>query len=126
MAPALGKRKRTSRHELKRDHRDVDPTSSGGSDAGMQEIFRRHFESKFKPLERDSKSALSDKENPFRLDTQEENVELDWSGFSSEAESDEGPIVVDQANLATFTAPPKVESKTFMVCLLSSPTLISR
>lgn len=121
MTPALGKRKRTSRHELKRDHEDVDSTSSSGSDTGTQEIFRRHFESKFKPLERNGKSVnFSDKQAPASLDAQEENVEHDWSGFSSQAESDEGPMVVNQANFPASAAPRGVKSKSFMVCLLHS------
>ena len=80
MAPALGKRKRVPRAELARS-----PSPSSGSDDDsegehLQDIFRRAFEAKFKPLPTEPKKAKIEG-TPVQEDESEEE-ESDWSGIS--------------------------------------------
>ena len=59
MAPSLGKRKRITREELEKASEDVSSPSNSNSEGSdseedIQDIFRRAFEAKFKPLESES------------------------------------------------------------------------
>ncbi|KAJ4400345.1 pre-rRNA processing and 40S ribosomal subunit assembly [Didymella pomorum] len=84
MAPQLGKRKRVSREELERPSRSPSP-SEGSDNEDMQELFRRAFEKKFKPLAVEPinpkvKEAPSVEEDV----SAEEAEESDWSGLSDD------------------------------------------
>ena len=114
MALKLGKRKRAS----SRDHASSSRSSSEGSHeaiADYQDIFRRHFEARFQPLQKETrqtstKNGKPDDEEPGdRL----QESQSDWSGFSS-GDDDEAPAVYHE-NLPQHERPSKSESKSFMV-----------
>jgi hypothetical protein len=105
MAPHLGKRKRITREELEEPSRSPTPDSgsesseSDGEKADLQEIFRRAFEAKFKPLEVEKKKRKVE-EAPEELEDEEES---DWSGISDEDEEGEPKVEVVDVSI------PKVE-----------------
>lgn len=80
MAPQLGKRKRVTREELERPSRSPSP-SSGSDNEDMQELFRRAFEAKFKPLDVAPKKPKIE-EAP--VVEEEEEEESEWSGLSDD------------------------------------------
>lgn len=89
MAPTNGKRKRITREELEQASRSSSPSSnSGESDAeALQDIFRRAFEAKFKPLPVEAKKPrLEEKEEEIQAEEEEE--ESCWSGISEDEDND--------------------------------------
>ncbi|KAJ4348993.1 pre-rRNA processing and 40S ribosomal subunit assembly [Ascochyta clinopodiicola] len=82
MAPQLGKRKRVTREELERPSRSPSP-SSGSDNEDMQELFRRAFEAKFKPLDVAPKKPKVEK-TPIVDEAEEDEEESDWSGLSDD------------------------------------------
>jgi hypothetical protein len=110
MAMTLGKRKRQTVETHKGGQREgSDDSGSAGLDA--QELFRRHFEAKFKPLPVVKKVGTVVEEVP--VDESEEDS--DWDGIS-----DDGEGVVEvvehtdaQSRIALMS---KEELKAFMVC----------
>lgn len=118
MAPQLGKRKRVTREELERPSRSPSP-SSGSDDQDMQELFRRAFEKKFKPLDVEpvkpkAKAAPKIEEEDEDNDDQEEE-EDDWSGLS---DSDSNHVQVveyrDTARDSADEATLKAQKRAFM------------
>ncbi|KAJ4331170.1 pre-rRNA processing and 40S ribosomal subunit assembly [Didymella glomerata] len=85
MAPQLGKRKRVTREELERPSRSPSPSEESDNE-DMQELFRRAFEKKFKPLAVEpinpkvEEAPATDKD-----ESAEEAEESDWSGLSDDA-----------------------------------------
>lgn len=119
MAPQLGKRKRVTREQLERPSRSPSPAESSDNE-DMQELFRRAFEKKFKPLDvepvrarekknkseeaavvRDEEEGEEEKGSDDAADEDED--EDDWSGLSDD-DNDDG-------NDATTTAVEVVEYK---------------
>lgn len=83
MAPQLGKRKRVTREELERPSRSPSP-SSGSDNEDMQELFRRAFEKKFKPLDVEPVKRKSKETPVIEEEEEEEEDEDDWSGLSDD------------------------------------------
>lgn len=81
MAPQLGKRKRVTREELERPSRSPSP-SSGSDNEDLQELFRRAFEAKFKPLDVEPKKPKMEKA-PV-VEEEQPDDESDWSGLSDD------------------------------------------
>ncbi|KAF1933697.1 uncharacterized protein M421DRAFT_416046 [Didymella exigua CBS 183.55] len=91
MAPQLGKRKRVTREELERP--SPSPSERSGDEADMQELFRRAFEKKFKPLAVEPITPKTAEapvvEDDEDEDDEDEDKASDWSGLSD----DEAPKV---------------------------------
>ncbi|ORY17565.1 hypothetical protein BCR34DRAFT_555099 [Clohesyomyces aquaticus] len=139
MAPTLGKRKRVTREQLESSTRSPSPSDSaseqsstdgGGED--MQDIFRRAFEAKFKPLAIEPISRTK----KFSEEEQDPGEESGWSGISSGSEGDDSSDTdddVDGVEIITHTsshAPleklSKAELRAFMVRLPSpSPSQLT-
>ena len=84
MAPQLGKRKRVTREELERPSRSPSP-SEGSDNEDMQELFRRAFEKKFKPLAVEPiTSKVEEAPSVEEDESAEEAEESDWSGLSDD------------------------------------------
>ncbi|KAF3046191.1 hypothetical protein E8E11_007511 [Didymella keratinophila] len=82
MAPQLGKRKRITREELERPSRSPSP-SEGSDNEDMQELFRRAFEKKFKPLAVEPINPKVEEAPAIEEDeSAEEAEESDWSSLS--------------------------------------------
>lgn len=110
MAMALGKRKRLIVETYKEDQREGS-NDSGSAELDAQELFRRHFEAKFKPLPVVKKVETVLEEVP--VDEPEEDS--DWDGIS-----DDGGCAVEvvehtdaQSRIVLMS---KEELKAFMVC----------
>ncbi|KAF3042095.1 hypothetical protein E8E12_001887 [Didymella heteroderae] len=89
MAPQLGKRKRVTRQELERPSRSRSPSEASDNE-DMQELFRRAFEKKFKPLAVEPITPKVEEAPVVAVDErEEEDDESDWSGLSD----DEAPRV---------------------------------
>ncbi|KAF2114893.1 hypothetical protein BDV96DRAFT_600056 [Lophiotrema nucula] len=115
MAPTLGKRKRITRDELEQPSRPPSPSSASSESESdsedVQDIFRRAFEAKFKPLEVDSKKPRVEEVN-LELEDQEEE-DSDWSGITSDEE--EQVQVVEYSHLRhTGDRASKAEQRAFM------------
>jgi hypothetical protein len=109
MAPALGKRKRQAAGKAGDDQQDDENTRLLEQEA--QEILRRHFEAKFKPLPQVEKKAYAvDEEQPEK--TSEEDSE--WGGISDE-EQDAVQIVEHTDAQSRITTMSKDELKSYMV-----------
>jgi hypothetical protein len=92
---------------------------SGSSEIHAQEIFRRHFEARFKPLPTVEKSVKVVEETPRK--SSEEDSE--WDGISDEEER--GVQVVEHVDAQLqMTAMSKAELKAFMVRFLPSILLL--
>jgi hypothetical protein len=113
MTVRLGKRKRPNGDAIR-------PASENSSNSDsendqdqrrIQEIFRQHFEAKFKPLPT-SQPDKTIEENEVELENSGEEEE--WSGLSSTEEN--GVLEVDHTNTSTSTTErDKDEWKSFMV-----------
>lgn len=110
MAPTLGKRKRLAAGTVKDDGREGSE-GSGSSEVDAQELFRRHFEARFKPL-----PVVKKAEKVIEVQEDEFEEESDWDGISEDGEG--GVQVVEhtdaQARMALMS---KEELKAFMVWL---------
>lgn len=122
MSATLGKRKRPSGTVRAAQSEDIKNGSDDLDDQRrVQEIFKKHFEARYKPLP-------VEKINEPDLDEQSDVPSSDdeaWSGFSSE---EEPPVVeVDHANsIDVKPGSSKDEWKAFMVhriCLFGFTTL---
>lgn len=108
MATNLGKRKRqapeTVQHDLRESSEDC-----GSSEVDAQELFRQHFEARFKPL-----PVVKKAEKVVEVPEDEIEQESDWGGISEDGEG--GVQVVEhtdaQARMALMS---KEELKAFMV-----------
>ena len=109
MAPALGKRKR--RDQLN----DADTKNASivhEDSAGLQALFRQHFESTFEPLP--GTVARSHLVHDVDTEPSDRELEPDWDGFSDH--SDEHAEIVHCATHASSKGDiSKDEFKTFMV-----------
>lgn len=124
VAPAtLGKRKRSSSSTAKaRAKLQEDPSTSDTED--LQEVFRRHFEAKFKPLSPAKKSREADNVTQ-ELEAEDGDDEGDadsWGGVSSDDAGDnedvemaDGIEVVEHTGLGRYDRASKAEMKAFMV-----------
>lgn len=115
MAPHLGKRKRIIREELEVASCSPTPGSASEREEGedIQDIFRRAFEAKFKPLEAEKKKKLKVGKE---IEIQDEEEESDWSGISDEEEEERKVEVVDVSKPYKPTERmSKAELRAFMV-----------
>jgi hypothetical protein len=115
MAPTLGKRKRAIPEKTEKKKRNTEADSGDSFDLDAQEIFRRHFEAQFKPLQ-------VVKKTPKPVEAEPENdsdEDSEWYGISDEEEM--GVQVIEhtdaQARMATMS---KDQLKAFMVSRRSS------
>lgn len=124
MASALGKRKRVAREELTASSRSPSPSSEFGNSDGedMQDIFRRAFEAKFKPLDVEPKKIKVEEMAGEEYEEREAEEESDWSGISSSDEdSDKHEVEVFEYTDPRTRAKPtgeratKAEMRKFMV-----------
>ncbi|KAF2026055.1 hypothetical protein EK21DRAFT_74974 [Setomelanomma holmii] len=122
MALTLGKRKRISREELKRQSRSSSLSSdSNDSDReDLQAIFRRAFEAKFKPLPVEAKKQKIEEEE---LKEEEEGEDSDWSGISDD-EDDVEVIEYHDSRLDTDENS-KAEMRAFMSSKTPTSTSIA-
>jgi hypothetical protein len=99
MTTHIGKRKRAESEE------------SESSEIDAEEIFRRHFEKRFKPLPGVQKAAM-----PMEAVSEDEpSEESEWGGISEPAE--ESVEVIEHSDAQSRReAMPKEERKAFMVC----------
>ncbi|KAI9672232.1 MAG: hypothetical protein M1831_002046 [Alyxoria varia] len=122
MAVALGKRKRTNAIEGREQgsSSSSSPTASEPEDDKYQDIFKRHFESHFAPLE-DCSTPSDSKPREVRNLNENTDEASDWSGLLSE---DEQPENVEHNDLLPQTSSDaKVESKRFMS---AKPPIVGR
>ncbi|KAJ4991714.1 hypothetical protein SVAN01_02829 [Stagonosporopsis vannaccii] len=121
MAPQLGKRKRVTREELERPSRSPSP-SSGSENEDMQELFRRAFEKKFKPLDvepvqrRTKETPVADEEEGEGDDDDEAADEDAWSGLSDS----EPPVQVVEYRDTTHDSPDEATLKAQKRAFMSS------
>jgi hypothetical protein len=119
MATTLGKRKRRAA-EIHKDGQRKEYEVSDPPDLDAQEIFRRHFEAQFKPLQVVRKAAKIVEE--VEEDDSEEGS--DWDGFSED--EGRGVQVVEHTDAQSrMAAMSKDELKAFMVCLSFSTITLS-
>ncbi|CZR54804.1 uncharacterized protein PAC_04688 [Phialocephala subalpina] len=116
MAPTLGKRKREGADISKKTRK---ASSEGPESAALnaQEIFRRHFETQFKPLPVIHKSTKIVDVAP-EDDLEEES---DWGGIS-EGEEDRVQVVEHTDTHSRIAAMSKEELKAFMSSKPPKPT----
>jgi hypothetical protein len=111
MSVSLGKRKRPAVEQAAKKRESAKASSDPGEDddAAMQDIFRKHFEAKFKPLPAIQKPKEPEVPSKDNLSESEE----DWSGFSEEEDE---VLVVEhsEANTARDITE-KFEAKAFLV-----------
>jgi len=117
MASLLGKRKRASKTatSVASSQRDIAAAEAEANAQELQDIFRRAFEAKFKPLVVEPNTALEDVK---RLDDEADSAE-DWDGLSADVEDEETPglvQVVEHGTIAETEALTRAEMKAFMVC----------
>ena len=113
MATTLGKRKRRTA-EVTQDHARDDSENSESSEVDAQELFRRHFEAKFKPL-----PVVKEAEKLVEAQEDDSEEESDWDGISEDEQA--AVEVVEhtdaQSRMALMS---KEELKVFMVCRSST------
>jgi hypothetical protein len=115
MASMLGKRKRRTPEVTREAHRE-ESEESDASELDAQEIFRRHFETQFKPLPVAEKSSY-----PAAEESADESEESsDWNGISENGETTVQVVEHTEAQPRT-AAMSKEELKSFMVFLSSKP-----
>lgn len=112
MATTLGKRKRRSHKSTEHGRKDDEDDTL--LELNAQEIFRRHFEARFKPLPQAEKNALKAIEEQLEVKSEEDS---EWDGIS---DGDESAVQVvehadAQSRMATMS---KEEVKSFMVSTL--------
>jgi hypothetical protein len=97
---SLGKRKRSSKaHAADED------------DELMREAFRKAFESRFVPLEKDERvEEATDDESSSQSDSGS------WDGFVSEEDIEDAPVIIAKIPTPSEEAKDKSSYKTFMVC----------
>jgi hypothetical protein len=110
MAQTLGKRKRAGPETIKNNRKSKVDDAKDNFDLDAQEIFRRHFEAQFKPLQVVNKATKAVKED---LEN-ESDEESEWDGISEEEETSVQVIehTDAQARMATMS---KEQLKAFMV-----------
>ncbi|KAF2261180.1 hypothetical protein CC78DRAFT_561908 [Lojkania enalia] len=116
MAPTLGKRKRVTREGLEQSSHLHSPSSaSSNSDSeDVQDIFRRAFEAKFKPLDVEpQESKITEPEEEEEEEEEELEEDSDWSGISSEAE-DEIEVIEHSTTRRLGDRLSKAEMRAFM------------
>jgi hypothetical protein len=109
MATTLGKRKRPA-PEVTKDCGGKEREDSGSPELDAQEIFRRHFETQFKPLPAAQKAVKVVDEAP----EDESEEESDWDGIS-DAEENAVQVVEHTETHSRMAAMSKEELKAFMV-----------
>ena len=114
---ALGKR--TRRNQIGSEDSSTD-TGADGIAAELQSLFQKHFEAKFKPLER---VTLSTKIVQIPTPPSEESSS-DWEGLSDDDDFVGGPAIVQHnVPLRAENAINRVELKAFMAWTLSHSRL---
>ncbi|KZM23689.1 pre-rRNA processing and 40S ribosomal subunit assembly [Ascochyta rabiei] len=112
MAPQLGKRKRVTREELERPSRSPSP-ASGSDNEDLQELFRRAFEAKFKPLDVAPKKPRIE-ETPTVDEAEEDEEESDWSGLSDDESNKVEVIEYKDATYDSDEEASKAAKRAFM------------
>lgn len=114
MATTLGKRKRCAVERTQDDGRE-NSENSESSEIDAQELFRRHFEAKFKPL-----PLVKKVEEVVTVQENGSEEGSDWDGISEEGH-DAVEVVEHTDAQSRMALMSKEELKTFMVwpsCLL--------
>lgn len=114
MAPTLGKRKRVTREQLAQPSRSPSISDSEDSDReDLQEVFRRAFEAKFKPIQIEPVIKIPEQDEVVAEDEDEES-DSEWSGLSSD--EDNGVEIVECAGAQRGSdKASKAEMRAFMV-----------
>lgn len=114
MAVSLGKRKRSQPTEPSdKTTQSSSPSLDSDEDTRtLQDIFRRHFEAKFKPLplEKPHASEPVGEDQDEDVDSTDEDAE--WSGFSDEEDVE---VVEHSHDTFSTTAHDRHDLKAFMV-----------
>jgi hypothetical protein len=119
MATTLGKRKRRAA-EVHKDEQRKEYEVSDSPDLDAQEIFRRHFEAQFKPLQVLRRAAKVVEE----VEEDESEEGSSWNGLS-EDEGNRVQVVEHTDAQSRMAAMSKDELKALMVCLSFSPIILS-
>lgn len=107
MSMILGKRKRRTLKSVREGKRESSEESES-PEVDAQELFRRHFEAKFKPL-----PVVKKAEKVVEIQEDESEEESDWDGISEDGQAVE---VVEHTDTQSRTAlMSKDELKAFMV-----------
>lgn len=114
MATTLGKRKRRTAKATEDGRQDDEDATL--LELKAQEIFRRHFEARFKPLPQVETKALETKAATEKLEVDSEE-DSEWGGIS---DGDEAAVQVvehtdAQSRIATMS---KEEVKSYMVSVV--------
>jgi hypothetical protein len=119
MASLLGKRKRTNKAAVSvaASKRDIAAADAEENAQELQDIFRRAFEAKFKPLVVEEEEAVFKDDEDLAMEADSDN---DWDGLSADDEEDEERPnqvqVVEHGTIAETEALTRAEMKAFMVC----------
>lgn len=116
MSTTLGKRKRVAAPATKLipPQARASPSDSEDNTADLQDIFRRAFEAKFKPLPVEKKISQEQAIDAEENDSAEDDA---WDGLSQEDEEDDTPRV-QVVEVGAVTMPEglsRAEMKAFMV-----------
>jgi hypothetical protein len=117
MAPVLGKRKREAASEKSKSadngcEREQTPTEDETNI--LQDVLRRHFEQRFKPLD-----VVEKQEEPEKVEEEpEEESEEEWSGLSEGEESEVEIVEANGGAKRSDILDGKSAMKAFMVCAL--------
>lgn len=118
MAPLLGKRKRTDKETASgaSSQRETAAANAEENAQELQDIFRRAFEAKFKPLVTEPEALSKD----IGKSEEEAESEEDWDGLSADDDDEEevsGLVqVVEHGVIAETETLTRAEMKAFMVC----------
>ena len=117
MASLLGKRKRTNKGTVSTavSQRETAAANAEENAQELQDIFRRAFEAKFKPLVVEPKASFED----VGESEEETPSEDDWDGLSADDDDEEASglvQVVEHGIIAETETLTRAEMKAFMVC----------
>ncbi|KAF2733482.1 hypothetical protein EJ04DRAFT_495056 [Polyplosphaeria fusca] len=128
MAPTLGKRKRITREELETSDRSASPSSQSSSsdNEDVQDIFRRAFEAKFKPLGVEPKMQKLEQPEEASAEEEESDDESNWSGLASSSPSTPIQTISPPSTRPKTTHLSKSEKRAFMSSKPPSNTSRSR
>ena len=117
MASTLGKRKREGKANNESSSSSVseeDAVSESKDD--YRDIFRRHFEAKYQPLDQFQLRGAGLEVEIKNVDSMENDG---WEGFESEADEEtDRVVVVEEEELTDLQDLSRAELKSFMVCSL--------
>jgi len=115
MSSTLGKRKRVGNPAVNvGPSKELEPTSTSNDNAAdLQEIFRRAFEAKFKPLPVEEQKTPQ--EDAVEIEENEEVGDDDWEGLSQDDEEEIPKVQVVEVGAVTAPELSRAQMKAFMV-----------